>query len=32
VDQESWARMVLAMLVLCVVTFGVCLSWRQREA
>jgi hypothetical protein len=32
VDQESWARMVLAMLVLCVVTFGVSLLWRQREA
>jgi MFS family permease len=30
VDQESWARMVLAMLVLCLVTFGVCLLWRQR--
>lgn len=30
VDQESWARMVLAMLVLCVVTFAVSLLWRQR--
>jgi len=30
VDQESWARMVLAMLVLCLVTFGVFLLWRQR--
>jgi MFS family permease len=30
VHQESWARMVLAMLVLCVVTFGVFLLWRQR--
>lgn len=30
VDQESWARMVLAMLVLCVVTFVVSLLWRQR--
>jgi MFS family permease len=30
VDQESWARMVLAMLVLCLVTLGVCLLWRQR--
>lgn len=32
VDQASWARMVLAMLVLCVVTFGVSLLWRQRTA
>lgn len=32
VDQESWARMVLAMLVLCAVTFGVSLLWRQRPA
>ncbi len=31
VDQESWARMVLAMLVLCVVTFAVSLLWRQHE-
>ena len=31
VDQESWARMVLAMLVLCAVTFGVSLLWRQRS-
>ncbi len=30
VDQESWARMVLAMLVLCVVTFAVSLLWRLR--
>lgn len=30
VDQQSWARMVLAMLVLCVVTFAVSLLWRQR--
>lgn len=30
VDQESWARMVLAMLVLCAVTFAVSLLWRQR--
>jgi MFS family permease len=30
VHQENWARMVLAMLVLCVVTFGVFLLWRQR--
>ncbi|WP_285241416.1 MFS transporter [Pseudarthrobacter sp. MEB009] len=30
VDQASWARMVLAMLVLCAVTFGVTLLWRQR--
>lgn len=30
VDQESWARMVLAMLALCAVTFGVSLLWRQR--
>ena len=30
VDQESWARMVPAMLVLCLVTFGVFLLWRQR--
>jgi MFS family permease len=30
VDQESWERMVLAMLVLCVVTFAVSLLWRQR--
>jgi MFS family permease len=30
VHQENWARMVLAMLVLCLVTFGVCLLWRQR--
>jgi MFS family permease len=30
VDQESWARMVLAMLALCLVTFGVFLLWRQR--
>jgi MFS family permease len=29
VHQENWARMVLAMLVLCVVTFGVFLLWRQ---
>lgn len=32
VDQASWARMVLTMLVLCVVTFGVSLLWRQRTA
>jgi MFS family permease len=31
VDQGSWARMVLAMLVLCVVTLGVSLLWRQHE-
>jgi MFS family permease len=31
VDQESWARMVLAMLALCVVTLGVSLFWRQRD-
>lgn len=30
VHQDSWARMVLAMLVLCAVTFGVSLFWRQR--
>lgn len=30
VDQASWARMVLAMLVLCIVTFGVSLLWKQR--
>ncbi|TLM84070.1 MFS transporter [Pseudarthrobacter sp. NamE5] len=30
VDQGSWARMVLAMLVLCLVTFAVSLLWRQR--
>lgn len=32
VDQESWARMVLAMVVLCLVTFAVSLAWRQRTA
>ncbi|WP_258805039.1 MFS transporter [Pseudarthrobacter sp. NS4] len=31
VDQASWARMVIAMLILCAVTFGVSLLWRQRE-
>jgi MFS family permease len=31
VDQAGWARMVLAMLVLCAVTFGVSLLWRQRQ-
>jgi sugar phosphate permease len=31
VDQEGWARMVLAMLALCVVTLGVSLFWRQRS-
>lgn len=30
VDQGSWARMVLAMLVLCLVTLAVSLLWRQR--
>jgi MFS family permease len=30
VHQENWARMALAMLVLCVVTLGVFLLWRQR--
>ncbi|WP_461189294.1 MFS transporter [Arthrobacter sp. Z4-13] len=30
VHQENWARMVLAMLALCLVTFGLCLLWRQR--
>lgn len=31
VEQGSWARMVLAMLVLCAVVFGVFLLWRQRS-
>ena len=32
VHQDSWARMVVAMLVLCAATFGVSLFWRQRSA
>ncbi len=32
VDVASWSRMVLAMVVLCVVTFAVSLLWRQRTA
>ena len=32
VGQDGWARMVLAMLVLCAVVFGVFLLWRQRSA
>jgi predicted MFS family arabinose efflux permease len=31
VDQQGWARMVLAMLALCVVTLGVSLFWRQQS-
>ncbi|MEO5315249.1 MFS transporter [Pseudarthrobacter sp. CC12] len=32
VHQDSWMRMVLAMLVLCVVTFGISVFWRQQKA
>lgn len=32
VHQDSWARMVVAMLVLCAATFGVSLFWRQPSA
>ena len=32
VGQDGWARMVLAMLVLCAVVLGVFLLWRQRSA
>jgi MFS family permease len=32
VHQDSWLRMVLAMLVLCAVTFGISVFWRQRKA
>ena len=32
VHQDSWARMVVAMLVLCAATFGVSLFWRRRSA
>jgi len=32
VHQESWMRMVLAMLVLCAVTFGISVFWRQQKA
>lgn len=30
VHQDSWARMVVAMLVLCVATLAVFLVWRPR--
>jgi predicted MFS family arabinose efflux permease len=32
VHQDSWMRMVLAMLVLCAVTFGFCVFWRPQLA
>ena len=32
VHQDSWMRMVLAMLVLCAVTFGISVFWRQQKA
>ncbi|CAM3091428.1 Multidrug resistance protein stp [Arthrobacter ulcerisalmonis] len=32
VDQESWGRMVLAMLVLCLVTLGVGVLWRPGKS
>jgi len=32
VHQDSWMRMVLAMLVLCAVTLGISVFWRQQKA
>ena len=32
VHQDSWMRMVVAMLVLCAVTFGISVFWRQPKA
>jgi predicted MFS family arabinose efflux permease len=32
VHQDSWMRMVVAMLVLCAVTFGISVLWRQQKA
>jgi hypothetical protein len=31
VHQDSWMRMVLAMLVLCAVTFGISVFWRPQK-